>query len=254
MKKNIAFIVCFMCIFSAFSQNSSFLDEKVFSELKTKGVIEEISIDKKSIEYSLLPKSEYSQVILNNWQNEKLPRLVSEKLFYVEKTSETQSIEEVSKIVREISTMKGTQYYSNSHKKWETLYHEAYLIDSKENKNQIPDDIEGSADGKTLYCYLKDNSFGNCYYQIDYKQNENQILVSFDNFEPFKLGGITIAKIHNVKIDLIVIEEKDYFIVYLTVKAIYPKISFLEGKVIKSFNARIDSIYDWFIKGLNKIN
>jgi hypothetical protein len=158
------------------------------------------------------------------------------------------TIEDVSKVIRSISTMKGTEYYSNRHKKWETLYHEAYLVASPEDKTRIPDDTEGSADGKTLYCMQDDNSFGKCYYSLSYLQRENEVSVCFDNFESLKFAFITAAKPHNIKINLVVIDEGEYFLVYLIVQAYYPRVSFLEEKMIDSFNARVDSIYKWFVK------
>ena len=144
--------------------------------------------------------------------------------------------------------MKGTEYYSNRHKKWETLYHEAYLVKSPDEKVKIPDDTNGSAEGKTLYCMQDDNSFGECYYKLEYHERANEVSVCFENFEPLKFGPITAAKAHNVKINLVVVDEGDYFLVYLMVQAYYPRIALLENKMIDSFNARVDSIYKWFVK------
>jgi hypothetical protein len=92
-----------------------------------------------------------------------------------------------------------------------------------------------------------DNSFGECYYELSYCQREKEVSVCFDNFESLKFAFITAAKPHNVKINLVVIDEGDHFLVYLMVQAYYPRISMLENKMIDSFNARVDSIYKWFV-------
>ena len=228
----------------------------LLEKVKAEGEIQNVFLNDAPVELSLLPQTELSSLAVNHWDNSEKPRLATEKLFYLDKNSlglekeQLSSINtaKVSKIIRSISTMKGTEYYSNRHKKWETLYHEAYLVKSPDEKVKIPDDTNGSAEGKTLYCMQDDNSFGECYYKLEYHERANEVSVCFDNFEPLKFGPITAAKAHNVKINLVVVDEGDYFLVYLMVQAYYPRIALLENKMIDSFNARVDSIYKWFVK------
>lgn len=230
------------------------VSDEVLSKVREKGELQNVFLNKQKVELSLLPDTELSGISVNQWNSSEKPRLVSEKLFYLEKDTlgENPSVEKVSKVMRSISTMKGTEYYSNRHKKWETLYHDAYLVKSPEKKVRVPDDTEGSAEGKVLYCMQDDNSFGKCYYCLQYHERENEVSVCFDNFESLKFGFITAAKKHNVKINLVVIDEGDHFLVYLIVQAYYPNISFLEDKMIDSFNARVDSIYKWFVGQMRK--
>ena len=264
MKKIISICTAFSLSLSAlFAQSVS---PEILEKVRESGELQNVFLNDDEIKLSLVPDTELSKLAVNHWNNSEKPRLTTEKLFYLDKktigskenttennsNSENLSIEDVSKVIRSISTMKGTEYYSNRHKKWETLYHEAYLVDSPENKERIPDDTEGSTDGKTLYCMQDDNSFGKCYYSLTYKQRPNEVSVCFDNFEPLKFAFITAAKAHNVKINLVVIDEGDHFLVYLMVQAYYPRISMLEEKMIDSFNARVDSIYKWFVKEMGE--
>lgn len=252
MKK--LFLLCALSSlsFTLFSQSVS---QEVLSKVKAEGELQNVFLTD-DVKLSLVPQTELSSLAVKHWNNKESPRLTTEKLFYLDKSSlatdgldsSSLTIDKVSKVIRSISTMKGTEYYSNRHKKWETLYHDAYLIKSPEDKSQILDDTEGSADGKILYCMQDDNSFGHCYYKLSYLQRENEVSVCFDNFEPLKFGPVTAAKAHNVKINLVVVDEGSYFLVYLIVQAYYPKISMLEEKMIDSFNARVDSIYKWFVK------
>lgn len=248
--KKIRFILPAILVLLGSMASASSLDENLLEELKTAGSISHVFLNQKKVELSLTPETELSQNATVQWTGSEKPRMTTEKLFYLEKTGDA-DIEKVSKVVRSISTMKGTDYYSNRHKKWETLYHDASLIKSKKDKSKIADDTEGSADGKTLYCMQDDNSFGKCYYELKYRQLENEVSVCFDNFEALKFGPITAAKAHNVKINLVVVDEGEYFLVYMVVEAFYPRISMLEEKMISSFNARVDSIYKWFNKELN---
>ncbi len=255
--KRILFLILGLFSFAAFSFSESISDETL-EKLKAAGELQNVFLSKDNAKLSLVPKTELSELAVKKWTSDEKPRLTTEKLFYLDKkslggNSESElTVEKVSKILRSISTMKGTEYYSNRHKKWEVLYHDAYLVDSKENKNPIPDDTEGSADGKTLYCMQDDNSFGKCYYQLEYRQTEKEVSVYFDNFEPLKFGPITAAKAHNVKINLVAVDEGDYYLVYLLVQASYPRISLFENMMLDSFNSRVDSIYKWFVKEANK--
>ena len=239
------------------------VSEEILAEVRETGEIQNVFMNDDEVNLTLLPDTELSSLAVGQWESQEKPRLTIEKLFYLDKKniaddSESSddalavSIEKVSRVIRSISTMKGTEYYSNRHKKWETLYHEAYLIKSPDDKTRIPDDIEGSADGKTLYCMQDDNSFGKCYYELSYKQRESEVSVCFDNFEPLKFGFITAAKAHNIKISLVVVDEGGHFLVYTLIQAYYPRIAMLEDKMLSSFNARVDSIYKWFVSEMHR--
>ena len=250
MKKTFLILTITFLAFVNLSAQS--ISAELLGKLKSSGELQNFFLNDDEVKLSLVPDTELSKLAVAHWDNSEKPRLTTEKLFYIDKktigSKSNFSIDDVSKIIRSISTMKGTEYYSNRHKKWETLYHEAYLVKSPSDKSKIPDQTEGSADGKTLYCMQDDNSFGKCYYTLSYKQRENEVSVCFDNFEPLKFGFITAAKAHNVKINLVVVDEGEHFFVYLMVQAYYPRISVLENKMIDSFNARVDSIYKWFVK------
>ena len=252
MKKTLLFIsIIFLAFTNIFSQSVS---PELLEKLKSSGELQNVFQNQNEVELSLCPKTELSALAVSHWDNKISPRLTTEKLFYLEKKSlgKNATIEKVSKIIRSISTMKGTEYYSNRHKKWETLYHDAYLIKSPAEKTRIPDETEGNADGKILYCMQDDNSFGKCYYSLNYREKSDEVSVCFDNFEPLKFGIITASKAHNVKINLVVKDDGEYFLVYLIVQAYYPRIAILENKMIDSFNARVDSIYKWFVKEIQR--
>jgi len=249
LKKLSSLLILFLSLSFAFADTVTPLSEESLSKVRESGEIENVFINNEEVKINLVPDTELSLSALNHWDSSEKPRLTIEKLFYLskDKIKKDASIETVSKIVRSISTMKGTDYYSNRHKKWETLYHDSSLVKSPEDKTKIPDDTEGSADGKTLYCMQDDNSFGKCYYELKYRQLPNEVSVCFDNFEPLKFGFITAAKKHNVKINLVVVDKGEYFLIYLVVQAYYPRIAILEEKMIDSFNSRVDSIYKWFV-------
>ncbi len=149
--------------------------------------------------------------------------------------------------------MQGMKYYSNSDKKWTVLFHEAYLIDSVQNRKRIDDQTAGNADGKKLYCILKDHTFGKGVYKLDYHQSEREVSLCMTNEEALKLMGITGVKPGYMKINLVVIDNEmtdaadESYTIYMVVQAKYPSVSFLENMLRKSFYSRLDAIYNWFI-------
>lgn len=242
------------CFANLNPQNAeSRVDSNLLAEIQKSGFVQNVFIDEKNVNLEFTPDSPLSKNAVVQWKNSENPRLTLEKLFYLEKTGGNQTIDAVSKIIRSISTMKGTEYYSNRHKKWEILYHDAYLIKSKTDRTPVADDVEGSADGKVLYCFQKDNSFGNCFYELNYRQSEDEISVCFENFEPLKFGPVTAAKAGNIKINFVILDEGGYFLAYMLVQSVYPKISFLEEKMIDSLNSRVDSIFKWFEAGIKSV-
>ena len=144
--------------------------------------------------------------------------------------------------------MKGLEYYSNGDEKWETLYHKASVIKSPKDKTTLPDDTEGSADGKNLFCLLEDNSFGDCIYRVSYKENEDEVCACFENAAAFKVGPITAVKTGNLHINLSVTDIGEEFLVYMVVRAQYPSLPFLENRMTRSFNARVEAMFNWFKK------
>lgn len=256
------FLLCLAVVVSSnsiFSQvlSDSKLDELLKSDNRR---LNNTFLNDEVVKLSLTPNTELSRKAVATWNSpEGNPKFTTENLFFLKKatlvanSSNSEncdtSINAVSKVVRSISKMKGMQYYSNGDKKWETLYHKSNLIDSLKTKRAIPDDLQGSANGKSYYCIQEDNSFGTCVYKLDYLQREgnlNEVSVCFTNAEPLKYGPITAVKPGNVKINLVVTEQDSYYIVYMFVQAKYPSIPFLESRLNRSFNARVDAIYKWF--------
>ena len=247
--------ILFLILSTIYAQAESVVSPAVLEKAKASGKIQRNFTDGANASFTLTPNTELCKKAVKTWSSSEAPVFTSENLFYVskdslkassKKQSADTSLDSVSKIIRSISKMKGMQYYSNGDKKWETLYHKSNLIKSQTDKTAIPDNLSGSADGKTLYCLQEDNSFGNCYYRLDYSQRSNEVGVCFTNFEAIKYGPVSAVKKGNLKINLDVIDEGDYFLVFMIVQAKYANIPFLEGRLNRSFNARVDAIYKWF--------
>lgn len=212
------------------------------------GRIENVCASGVAFDPVLAPDTEFARAACATWRNADAPKFSSENLFLVRKSElgGEASLAAVSKIVRSISTMKGIQYYSNGDGKWETLYHKAGVIRSPDKRKFLPDDTRGSADGKSLFCLLEDNSFGDCVYRVDYRESADEVAAFFTSAAPFKYGPITAVKAGNLNINLVVTDIGDSLLVYMVVRAEYPSLPFLSGRMTRSFNARVEAMFKWF--------
>lgn len=238
-------------VFSQTVENiPSEIQYEVFQQLLEKGEYRTQYFKEKGKDFTLYPKTELGSLLKETWTEKKDPVFVSESLFLIKKPTEINSLELdtdlISRIMRSISSMEGIEYYSNSDKKMKTLYMQSYTVDNLEDKNRISDKVEGSADNLSIYAFQEDGSFGDNYYQIDYRQRENEVSMVIRLKEPLKYGFITAVKADNLVFNIDVLDKGDYLVMYIGAKVNFPAISFLENKLNKSFGSRITALYDWF--------
>ena len=240
-----------MMLSAAVAQGTDILSADLLAQVKEKG-----EIHQETTEFSFYPKTALATKAISTWEQDEAPNYSAENLYYLkketliansaDKAAADTSLDAVAKVIRSISKMKGMQYYSNGDKKWETLYHNAYMVEGEKSKKQIADQTEGNADGKTYYCLLDDNSFGDGIYQLDYHQTQNEVSLCLTNVEALKVAMFKGVKPRFMKINLVVTDMGDAYLVYMVVQAKYAKISFLESRIRRSLAARVDAIYNWF--------
>lgn len=209
--------------------------------------------------YQLLPESEYNSKILENrvQKGAKKYPFVFEGLYYVTKdelrkesnsTDADINIEDVSRVLRSISKMKGMTYYSNTRKKNMTLYKKAYTTSGLNSETAVADKTEGSADGKVIYCLQDDASFGIMKYKLNYYQNKNQMYAVFNNTNSIGMGPITGIDEGNMKINVLVIDCGDSILLFLSTDCNCNKVPGIKSLVSDSMIARMNAVHDWFLK------
>ena len=224
------------------------IDEAIFQQLLEKGEVRTQYFKEDVTDFTLFPKTDLGTTLDKTWTEEKEPVFVSESLFLIDKPGDSDELdtELISRIMRSISSMEGIEYYSNSDKKMKTLYYQSYTIDSIEDGNRIPDKTGGSADNLSICAFQEDGSFGENYYQIDYRQRENEVSMVIRLQDSLKYGIITAVKANNLVFNIDVLDKGQYLVMYIGAKVRFPAISFLENKLNKSFGARIAALHDWF--------
>lgn len=206
----------------------------------------------------LIPQTEYSEDINKYvFGSSEKAGFAAESLYYVkkldliansksdDKTNIDTSISAVSKIMRSVSKMKGMEYYSNTRKRFDTLYLESYRIENPDSTTPVADLLDGSADGKTIYAFQEEHSFGKGVYKISYSENSKMVVMKMENLTTLSYGIIKAVKPEKCKVCVIVVDDGDGYFVWIGMSADFMSMSILEKKMNKSFQARLDAIFKW---------
>lgn len=222
------------------------LGDARYELLKKEGKIQLNRFKDESNKLQLVPDTEISKKLFGKWEELNLTSMAGENLYLLPKKGST--IEDVSVIVRSVSSLEGTEYYSNRRQRMEVLYGNAYCIKSAEDETRVADFTAGNADGQIQYCMLDDNSLGRTNYRISYMQSENEIAAEFTNVSPVSYGPIKAVSSGNLVIGVVFIDCGDEYLVYMSEKANFFNIGFLENKINKSLLSRLEAIYGCFMK------
>lgn len=225
------------------------IDRQIFQQLLEKGEVQNQYYNEDDVDFTIYPKTELGSALKSTWTEKKEPVFVSESLFLIEKPTGTDfeklDTELVSRIMRSISSMEGIEYYSNSEGRNKTLYSKSYTVDKVEG-SKIPDKLEGSAEGLSVYAFQEDTSFGENYYRMDYRQRENEVSMVIRLEDTLKYGLLTAVKANNLVFAIDVLDKGEYLIMYIGAKVRFPALSLFEKRLNKSFGARVTALYDWF--------
>ena len=261
MKKAQVRLLCLLLTFSScFSvfglAPSEIVDSEILSEVrKNGGTLQKTYYKQDKLSLELLPDTTFAKKAMNIWpSSEGTPVFVAETLNVISKSElnsfspESVTLEKASQVMRSISRMKGMQYYSNTNKKWQTLYKDAYCIKGPKDRSKVPDDTSGTADGKTLYIMQNDNSFGKTNYRLDYGQSDTEISIVYSNTTAMYVGPFKAVDVGNLYVYIVVTDCGDDFVVYMLTMSKFPAMDFMESKMNDSFSSRLNAIFTWFCK------
>lgn len=238
---------------------SEIISEPYLSQLKKDKQIRFIHTEEER-DFKLAPNTYYSQIAKNNVVVKDKGNLgfVTESLFLLDKKELAKnskdgekadtSLDAVARILRSISKMQGMKYYSRSDKKWNTLYSQAYMFKDPDNDEPIADQNTGNADGQVSYCFQKDHTFGPCKYKLMYFQSKYEVAAKFQSISYMMFGPIRAVKPGQFKMNIVVMDCGDQYLLYMTTDADGTRIGFMVDRLNDSFNARIDAIYKWFFE------
>ena len=208
-----------------------------------------ITYKQKDVKLKFCPNTEFGKLISDYWnaKNGNTPNLIAEA-YYILPKDERITIEGISVLARSFSTMEGIEYYSNTNKKYKVLYPECYTVGGADGKKKIADMTTGTADGKTLYILQKDNSFGKSVYEINYKQNDEELYFTSVNLDSLWYGIIKAVNPKGLKLTFLIHNAEDKLEFYVLAEGDIASIPFVDDFVKDSFVSRLDAVYNWFRK------
>jgi len=248
LNKKSLFAACVLaCVFcaAAFCQTDA---ERLQAEKNSKSR----EINGGAADVALLPDTEFSGAIkehvFGGWSDKSGHAL--EKIYVVPKADLRAGfgIQDAGVLMRSISKMQGMLYYSRSDKDWGVLYSSAYRLQNAKDGKAIADDTQGSADQKTIYAFMDDNTFGKSEYKITYRQTETQLVMFMENVSALCYGPLKAVQPGGFKLCASVIDQGDHFLVYMCDCAEFKIISALKQRLNNSFEARLEAICLWFMK------
>lgn len=238
---------------TALSLENLFPSDTVLQLVKT-GRMQRSFYGKKNVKLELFPDTQAGRDTAANWDGKKEPVFIVESLYLIPVTDEknTANINDVSLVLRSFSKMTGMRYYSNSRKRYETLYTDVHCVNNPEEKKSVPDPLDVSADALVSYVYQKDRSLSGCVYRFSFFQTQNEIGARAVNTEEVQYKGFSILKPEHLVLNVHAVQTKEGIVFYILVRADAAKIPLVSEKLAKSYGSRADAIYEWCVSLLKK--
>ena len=152
-----------------------------------------------------------------------------------------------------ISSIKGTQYYSQTQKEVTTLFTDAYTVDHPRHANKIQDYQLGNKlpQGIDIYGMLEDSRFKENVYQFSYLFDDNHITLKITNMDTLRYGIVKAIDTHCFLFILDIVLTENEIQVYnagFCKPATIP--TFMKKKVNNAIVNRIDALFGWLEKGI----
>lgn len=238
---------------TALSIENLFSSDTVLQLVKT-GRMQRSFYGKKNVKLELFPDTQAGRDTAANWDGKKEPVFIVESLYLIPVTDEknTADINDVSLVLRSFSKMTGMRYYSNSRKRYETLYTDVHCVNNPEEKKSVPDPLDVSTDALVSYVYQKDRSLSGCVYRFSFFQTQNEIGARAVNTDEVQYKGFSILKPEHLVLNVHAVQTKEGIVFYILVRADAAKIPLVSEKLAKSYGSRADAIYEWCVSLLKK--
>jgi len=220
------------------------LDKHQISELNDKGEISRYFFDNETPDF--LFDTPYSSQILSDIKELNL-NIGVESVYFL-KTDKNISLLNIYNTLLSISTMEGIDYYSQTQKKYRTLYTSSHVIVNKTDTKQVPDPIITKLENlKQIYIEQTDTTFGENIYKTVYRTDGNVIWLEMTNETPMKYSFIRMVDKKNISINLLIKKTDTGIIFYGITSAKTFSFLGIEKKNKESFYNRIKALYTWFV-------
>ena len=219
------------------------LNEKQLSELNSTGEITRYFFDNETPDF--LFATTFSNQILSDIK--KLNLNIGVESVYFLKTNQNVPLLDIYNTLLSISTMEGIDYYSQTRKKYKTLYTSSHVITDKTIGKELPDPIISKLEKfKQIYIEQTDTTFGKNIYKTTYRTDGNTIWLEMTNETPMKYSFIRMVEKEDISINLLIKKTDKGIIFYGITSAKTFSFLGIEKKNKESFYNRMKALYTWF--------
>ncbi|MDR0374688.1 MAG: hypothetical protein LBH85_03085 [Treponema sp.] len=186
------------------------------------------------------------------------PTILTESLYLYKKPSGATSWTQAEKTalynnMLALSTLKGLQYYSVSHKGMRTFFEISQVIDDPSTQKPADDPLRSvPPPALTVYARQKDLTFGDNIYQYDYFASENTLALVQRNLTGMSLGIVPVISKNMLRSVVAVIDAEEYLLIYSASFAKTISLPGVKNRMGQSFTNRAEAILGWFTKQADK--
>ncbi|MDR2446517.1 MAG: hypothetical protein LBD58_04385 [Treponema sp.] len=206
----------------------------------------------------LSPRDAQIQQLTSGVIKEINPTILTESLYLYEKLSGAVSWTQAEKTalynnILALSTLKGLQYYSVSHKGMRTFFEISQIIDDPSTQNPVDDPRRSVPPfSLTVYARQKDLTFGDNIYQYDYFASENTLALIQRNLTVMSVGIVPVVSKNMLRSVVVVIDAEECLLIYSASFAKTLSLPGVKNRVGQSFANRAEAILGWFAKQADK--
>ncbi|MBF9014915.1 MULTISPECIES: DUF6675 family protein [unclassified Oceanispirochaeta] len=156
-------------------------------------------------------------------------------------------------ILRSVSTLEGTQYYSASRGEMRDLFVESWMIPDLKSKNKMMDDpiVSTIPASDSIFIHQKDKSFGKHESEMEYIYDSPVIWSVIINQTPMYYKGFLKAiNPEKMQIHLLAMPTDEGLLFYGITAADTLNIKAFREKANNSFYNRVKALYAWYISNL----
>lgn len=178
-------------------------------------------------------------------------KYIIETLIYIPE-AKNKTVTDIYNALKDLDSLRGRTYYSESRKKNIALFSDAFRIVSDKNFRKLPDNmpVTKMPDNEIRYMRLTDNNFGNCYYRAYVQKYGYGIQFSLTNFKTIDFIFIPVIKNDGLSINYYIEPLQDGVVFYgfIGVHAA----SYIDNvvDVPSAILKRVGVINQWIIDGL----
>jgi len=157
-------------------------------------------------------------------------------------------------ILRSVSTLKGIEYYSASRKRMRVFFHDAYAIESPDDRKEREDPLVDSIPlNSTIHTYMKDSSLGNYVGQIHYHYHYDYFAMGIRNQTALWRFIIPMVRPEKLNMLVLIVPWEDQVLFYGLCYVNATNIFGVADSRTASFYNRLIALFNWFRSNFERV-